>query len=164
MRTPAARLTVDSSRSTPGVPTTSRTKLSFAIATALSGAASLQSAPVLAADASADANTLEEVVVTARKRTENLQDVPISIDVYTSKDLQELGDLTVRGLRQRHAVPFLCERRTGHADHRVSRRLGWQQPQLLEHGRDALLARRHVDELLRDTRTFICMTSSASKC
>src|SRR6202012_4325130 len=41
-------------------------------------------------DASADA-TLEEVIVTARKRAENLQDVPISIDVYTSKDLQNLA-------------------------------------------------------------------------
>ena len=43
--------------------------------------------PALAADASAEASTstLEEVVVTARKRTENLQDVPISIDVFTPR-------------------------------------------------------------------------------
>ena len=38
-----------------------------------------------------DTSTLEEVVVTARKRTENLQDVPISIDVFTTKDLQNLA-------------------------------------------------------------------------
>jgi outer membrane receptor protein involved in Fe transport len=47
--------------------------------------------PALAADASAETSTLEEVVVTARKRTENLQDVPMSIDVFTSKDLQNLA-------------------------------------------------------------------------
>ncbi len=34
---------------------------------------------------------LQEVIVTARKREENLQDVPISIDVFTKKDLQNLG-------------------------------------------------------------------------
>jgi outer membrane receptor protein involved in Fe transport len=67
------------------------TRLSFAIATALYGAAAVHVAPVLAADASAESSTLEEVVVTARKRTENLQDVPMSIDVYTAKDLQNLA-------------------------------------------------------------------------
>src|ERR1700689_4132271 len=70
----------------------SPTRLSLAIATALSGAATVHMAPALAADASTETSpTLEEVIVTARKRTENLQDVPISIDVYTAKDLQNLG-------------------------------------------------------------------------
>ena len=69
----------------------SPTRLSLAIATALSGAATMHAAPALAADASAESSTLEEVVVTARKRTENLQDVPMSIDVFTSKDLQNLA-------------------------------------------------------------------------
>jgi iron complex outermembrane receptor protein len=31
---------------------------------------------------------LEEVVVTARKRSENLQDVPMSISAFSSSDLQ----------------------------------------------------------------------------
>jgi outer membrane receptor protein involved in Fe transport len=73
----------------PTRPFPSPTRLSLAIAATLSGAATVHPTPVLAADASAETSTLEEVVVTARKRTENLQDVPISIDVYTSKDLQE---------------------------------------------------------------------------
>jgi len=51
--------------------------------------------PVFAADASeaaaAPEGTLAEILVTARKRTENLQDVPISIDVFSSKDLQNLN-------------------------------------------------------------------------
>jgi outer membrane receptor protein involved in Fe transport len=66
-------------------------RLSLAIAAALYGAATVYVAPARAADASADSSTLEEVVVTARKRTENLQDVPLSIDVYTAKDLQNLA-------------------------------------------------------------------------
>jgi iron complex outermembrane recepter protein len=71
----------------------SPTRLSLAIATALSGAATVHMSPALAADASTETSTstLEEVIVTARKRTENLQDVPISIDVYTAKDLQNLA-------------------------------------------------------------------------
>jgi iron complex outermembrane receptor protein len=34
---------------------------------------------------------LEEVIVTARKRQENLQVVPLSVDVFTQKDIQNLG-------------------------------------------------------------------------
>jgi outer membrane receptor protein involved in Fe transport len=69
------------------MPLGARSKLKIAIATALSGTVAMHVAPALAATASSD-STLEEVIVTARKRTENLQDVPISIDVYTAKDLQ----------------------------------------------------------------------------
>jgi len=72
------------------MPHGSRSKLALAIAAALSGATAMQAAPALAAGASSD-TTLEEVIVTARKRTENLQDVPLSIDVYTAKDLQNLS-------------------------------------------------------------------------
>ena len=39
----------------------------------------------------ADSGMLEEIVVTARKRAENLQDVPVSVDVFTKKDLQNLA-------------------------------------------------------------------------
>ena len=67
------------------------TRLSLAIAATLTGPATVHMAPALAADASTETTTLEEVIVTARKRTENLQDVPISIDVFTSKDLQNLA-------------------------------------------------------------------------
>ena len=37
-----------------------------------------------------DTTTLEEVVVTAQKRTENLQDVPISIQALSTEKLEEL--------------------------------------------------------------------------
>ena len=70
----------------------SRTKLAVAIAAALSGAGIFHGAPVLAADSAADSEGgLEAIIVTARKRAENLQDVPVSIDVYTAKDLQNLA-------------------------------------------------------------------------
>ena len=36
-------------------------------------------------------NFLDEIVVTAQKRTENVQDVPISIAAYSGEDLQALG-------------------------------------------------------------------------
>src|SRR6202167_2623581 len=78
-------------RMAPMRPFPSPTRLSLAIAATLSGAGAVHMAPALAVDAPAETSTLEEVVVTARKRTENLQDVPMSIDVFTAKDLQNLG-------------------------------------------------------------------------
>ena len=71
-------------------PRGSHSKLSVAIAAVLSGATAVQIAPALAVDESSN-TMLEEVIVTARKRTENLQDVPLSIDVYTAKDLKNLA-------------------------------------------------------------------------
>jgi len=50
--------------------------LSLAVAAALPGAASAQ---------------LEEVVVTAQKRTENLQDVPIAISAFTKDTMENMG-------------------------------------------------------------------------
>src|SRR6202521_4162208 len=91
MRTIAARSAVRTWRRDLAVMTHySRSKLALAIAAALSGAVGMHDAPAWATETSSD-STLEEVIVTARKRTENLQDVPISINVYTAKDLQNLS-------------------------------------------------------------------------
>src|SRR5262252_3486273 len=71
-------------------------RIALAVATALAGAA-LPPALARAEAAAADAATtgggpvLQEVVVTARKRAENLQDVPLSVDVFTQKDMENLG-------------------------------------------------------------------------
>jgi iron complex outermembrane receptor protein len=59
--------------------------LSLAVATCLYGAILM---PGVRAETSGDA--LEEIVVTARKRMENLQQVPQNIDVFTSRELQNL--------------------------------------------------------------------------
>jgi outer membrane receptor protein involved in Fe transport len=61
-------------------------KISLAVAAALT-----VSPPRAFSADPADNNTLGEIVVTARKRSENLQDVPVSIDVFTKKDMQNLG-------------------------------------------------------------------------
>ncbi len=63
-------------------------------------AAVLAIAPSRAPAASAsDSSALEEIVVTSRKVAENLQDVPLSIDVFTKKDLQNLAIGSFEGLR-----------------------------------------------------------------
>ena len=67
----------------------SRSRIGLAVATALAGSAVPHPRPAFATDASVGA--LQEIVVTARKREENLQDVPLSIDVFTKKDLQHLA-------------------------------------------------------------------------
>ena len=68
-----------------------RSSVGFAVAAALYGVTTLRVAPVVADDETGAANVLQEIVVTARKRTENLQDVPESIDVFTAKDLENLS-------------------------------------------------------------------------
>jgi iron complex outermembrane recepter protein len=50
----------------------------------------LAGAPAVHAATETETNTLEEVVVTAQKRTENLQDVPISIEVLDNTRLEQL--------------------------------------------------------------------------
>jgi iron complex outermembrane receptor protein len=77
-----------------------RSRIALAVAAALGGAAlpawaaADDAAPAAPADATTPANPsggIAEVVVTARKVQENLQDVPVSLSVYTEKDLQNLG-------------------------------------------------------------------------
>ena len=68
-----------------------RSTLSLAVAAALYGGAAVYGAPAPAAAGAAASDSLEEITVTARKRTENLQDVPQSIDVFTARDLENLA-------------------------------------------------------------------------
>lgn len=63
--------------------------LSIAIASALGSSAS-----VLAADAPA----LEEIVVTAQKRTQKLEDVPISLSAINGQKLEEAGITSIAGI------------------------------------------------------------------
>ena len=76
------------------VPRGAPSKIGLAVAAALAGVA-MPRGPALADAAAAAAPSggaaLQEVVVTARKVEENLQNVPISIDVFTQKDLSNLG-------------------------------------------------------------------------
>ena len=68
-------------------------RVRIAVAAALAGAA-LPHAPPSFADAaggSPESSSLAEIVVTARKVAENLQEVPLSIDVFTAKDMKNLG-------------------------------------------------------------------------
>jgi len=55
-----------------------------------------------AADASSE-NTLEEVVVTAQKRVENVQEVPVSLTVISSEQLQRQGVANIADLSRSSA-------------------------------------------------------------
>jgi len=50
----------------------------------------LAGAPAAHAAAEAESNVLQEIVVTAQKQAENMQDVPISIEVFDNKRLEQL--------------------------------------------------------------------------
>ena len=65
------------------------------------GAAATIGSPVLAADTTASGSSavsLEEVVVTAQRKTENLQDVPITVQATSAAQLQQLNINTVNEL------------------------------------------------------------------
>ena len=63
-------------------------KLSYAIAAILGGLSCTDS---WAASADAGSEALEEITVTAQRRTESMQDVPISMQAFTSQSLQQLN-------------------------------------------------------------------------
>ena len=54
-------------------------------------AALAQTAPAATPAATSDANTMAEIVVTAQKRTQNVQDVPLAVQVVGSTQLQAAG-------------------------------------------------------------------------
>jgi outer membrane receptor protein involved in Fe transport len=70
----------------------SASTVGLAVAAILYGSTALHGSPAWGASAAAAASDqLDEIIVTSRKREENLQDVPISVDVYSKKDLQNLA-------------------------------------------------------------------------
>lgn len=54
--------------------------------------------PVAIAQAAEEANALEEVIVTARKREESLQDIPISIQTFSGEVIAEQGIISLQEL------------------------------------------------------------------
>jgi outer membrane receptor protein involved in Fe transport len=69
----------------------SNPKLSCAIAAILSGNAVGAAYAAMAADSSAAAGEIQEITVTAQRRTENMQDVPITIQALTAETLTQLN-------------------------------------------------------------------------
>jgi iron complex outermembrane receptor protein len=66
-------------------------RIGLAVAAALAASAAPRT-PALADAAPAATAPLQEIVITtARKREENLQDIPVSVNVLTQKDIQNLG-------------------------------------------------------------------------
>jgi len=70
----------------------SNQKLSYAIAAILSGSAAglVQAAPAAATDTEAS-DAIQEITVTAQRRTENIQNVPIAIQALTADTLEKLS-------------------------------------------------------------------------
>src|SRR5271155_5434483 len=69
----------------------SYSKLSYAIAAILGGSvAGLAHAAPATDTAGTSADTIAEITVTAQRRTENLQDVPIAIQALTAETLAQL--------------------------------------------------------------------------
>ena len=67
-------------------------------AAALGTSAQAQTSPAAPATTAAASNTIEELVVTAEKRSQSLQDVPIAISAYTSERRDLVGINTVQDM------------------------------------------------------------------
>jgi iron complex outermembrane recepter protein len=70
-------------------------KLSCAIAAILSSSAPGLAHAATASDAEANSDAIQEITVTATRRTENIQDVPISIRALTGESLEQLNVRTL---------------------------------------------------------------------
>jgi iron complex outermembrane receptor protein len=73
-------------------------KLAYAISAALSAAAAHSAYGATAADAdsaaSADSDSITEVVVTSQRRSESIQDVPITVQAITGDTLKQINVAT----------------------------------------------------------------------
>jgi outer membrane receptor protein involved in Fe transport len=70
-------------------------KLSYAIAAILSGSSIGAAHAAPATDTATDSDMIQEITVTAQRRTENMQDVPISIQAMTAETLTQLNVQTL---------------------------------------------------------------------
>ena len=73
----------------------SQSKLSYAIAAILSGSAFGQALAAGSTDAGEAGDQIQEITVTAQRRTENVQNVPIAIQALTSETLAQLNVQTI---------------------------------------------------------------------
>src|SRR6202040_3439928 len=62
---------------------------------AAAAAESAAAAETAAASTESESNTLTEIVVTAQRRSQNMQDVPISMQAFTAQSLQQLNVQTL---------------------------------------------------------------------
>src|SRR5277367_6469031 len=72
-----------------------KSKLSCAIAAILGSSAPGLGVAATASDADANSDAIQEITVTATRRTENIQDVPISIRALTGDTLAQLNVRTL---------------------------------------------------------------------
>ncbi|MDT7935194.1 MAG: TonB-dependent receptor [Sphingomonadaceae bacterium] len=92
--------------------TTSLAAIAAVLAAAPAFAADQPAAPAGAATGtSADADATQEIVVTAQKRTQNIQSVPIAVSVVSGDALNKIGALNIENVQ--YLVPSLNFRKSG---------------------------------------------------
>ncbi|MBL8265644.1 hypothetical protein, partial [Steroidobacter sp.] len=69
----------------------SKNRLAYAVATVLTGTGLVASAPGVAVAQEAASDSIEEILVTAQRRTQSLQDVPIAMQVIDSTLIKDVA-------------------------------------------------------------------------
>ena len=82
-----------------------RTRIHVAVHMAVSGLVVSGMVPMVPVAYAADGAALEEVIVTAQKRKENLQDIPISVQALDARALEKAGIVSLSDIRA--SVPGL---------------------------------------------------------
>ncbi|MFZ1366977.1 hypothetical protein, partial [Sphingorhabdus sp.] len=72
--------------------------MNFAFKTMLASGVALMAVPAFAQDSTAEDIGIGEIVVTAQKRSENIQDVPIAISAVSSEFLESRGISSIDAL------------------------------------------------------------------
>ena len=73
-----------------------RVRQAFALAAAVSSAFALQSSR---AQQATNQPALTEIIVTAQKREQNIQDVPISVIAFSAQQLKDAGVTDIKNLQ-----------------------------------------------------------------
>jgi iron complex outermembrane receptor protein len=91
--------------------------LSYSIMTASAALLTIGTiAPAMAQSSTNDNRaTIEEIVVTAQKRTESLQDVPVAITAFTGEALRRLGITDLKGMSERVPGMYIAQQKPGQA-------------------------------------------------
>ena len=142
-------------------------KLGLAIAAILGGQAAGIGGAQAAGDANASSDTIQEITVTAQRRTESAQNVPISIQALTGETLSQLNiqtfDEFIKYVPNVNSASYGPGRRRLHARPVSTGSLGMRVPARRRPSRSRRLPRRSVGPAAEPQPRRVCRRHGAHR-